>query len=170
MSIKPEIAKEICGHIEVPRHILVCAAMIKYDLLHGPSWVRIPALGIEHITSDDHATLRNDLEEDLQEGDDLEQCYTSQVAEELRAFLRELPSPLYIDDCGNIMETEPEGAWEDIGAVAEFEEDDGTEPGRFKVEGERLLEWLPAGEYSVVEDSQIVEALFGNTIAKHFDW
>jgi hypothetical protein len=66
--------KAIREFLPVPAYVAVCANMVRYDLLHGPAFARLPADGIKAITNDDLATLYEDAEESCEEGDSVVVC------------------------------------------------------------------------------------------------
>lgn len=134
--------KAIREFLPVPAYVAVCANMCRYDLLHGPAFARLPAEGIKAITNDDLATLYEDVEESCEEGDTVVEVYCSVVGDTLRDWLAFLPTLYYEEWSGCVCDSEPQG-----------EEVDG--------------EWYEP-EYSVVSDSDVVEALFGRTIAREF--
>lgn len=136
----------IAAHLTVPAHIEAAARAVRYDLYHGPSWVRVPGGDVERFTYDDHATFRDDLE--AKPGDVIAETYLSPVADALRAFIDDLPSDLWVDtmsDC--VLTSEPEG-WEDD------ETGEWVEP-----------EW---SDYAHADGRDIVRALFGRVIADEF--
>jgi hypothetical protein len=125
--------------VPVPAHVREAATACATDLLSGPQFARRPESGNwEDFGEDDWGPLREDLEGDVT------QVYSGPVGDMVRDFVRELPSSLYADeDQESVSTDEPEG-----------EEVDG--------------EWIEASPYFVVEDRQIVEALFGETMAREF--
>ena len=134
----------IAEHVAVPAHIEVCANMCRYDLLYGPAFARLPKEGVEKITDDDLATLYDDANDMCEEGDTVVEVYTSDVGAALRLFIDDMPSTLYYDaDCECVMDREPEG-----------EEIDG--------------EWYEPSDYYALDRGDIVEAVFGRTIAREF--
>lgn len=147
-----EAIEEYVG--QVPAHIQACASAIRYDLMHGPCWSRIPSAGIEAFTADDFATFREDLEGDVAEGDVIETTYGGTVEDTLRAYIDALPSALWIDDGGFATDVEPEGEW--------LDED--CEPCEPDAEGAAWCE----ESYTLADTGDIVEALFGKVIARDF--
>lgn len=144
--MKDSLATALRGHVPVPAHINAAANAVRYDLMHGPAFVRIPQGDVTRFTDDDLATFYSDAKEGAEPGDIVCECYTSPVADALRAFIEELPGTLYYDDdCGCVMESEPEG---------ELDDESG--------------EWIEPAPYYAVESRDIVEALFGRTIAGEF--
>lgn len=142
---KSNLFAAVADLITVPAHINAAANACRYDLMHGPSYVRIPAGDVTKFTDDDLATFRDDASEGAEPDDVIAETYISPVADALREFIVELPGTLYYDDdCGCISETEPEG-----------EEVDG--------------EWFDPSPYYIVESRDVVEALFGQTIAREFN-
>lgn len=142
---KAYLAKALAKHITVPAHIIVCANMVRYDLLHGPAFARLPHGDVTQITNDDLATLYSDAE-DLRENDDdkIVEVYPSIIGDTLRDFVDDLSSTLYYDDdCGCIMDSEPQG-----------EEIDG--------------EWYEPSDYYTLTGKDIIDGLFGRTIANEF--
>lgn len=138
----------IAAHFTVPAHIEAAARAVRYDLYHGPSWVRVPGGDVTRFTYDDHATFRDDLGPDTKPGDVIAETYLSPVADALRAFIDDLPSELWVDtmsDC--VLTSEPE-AWED------------------EESGERVEpEW---SDYVHLDGRDIVTALFGGVIGAEF--
>jgi hypothetical protein len=105
--------EDIRVHFTVPPYIHACAGAVRYDLLYGPSWSRIPKGDINQFTPDCFATFRDDLEDDLEDGDVIEETYTGLVAEVLRGYIDDLPSTIWYDGFGGeVLTTEPE-AYED---------------------------------------------------------
>jgi hypothetical protein len=134
-------------HFTVPPHIEACSRAICYDLLFGPSWSLIPSNDITKYNADCLATFRADLEDDFEEGDVIEETYVGQVAQALRDFIDSLPSEIYYDkQLGEVLDKEPEG----------YEDEDGEyyEP-----------DW---DDYYKLDSADIVEVLFGKTIAREF--
>jgi hypothetical protein len=136
------MSRAIREFVPVPGYINVCADMVRYDLLHGPAFARLPKDGIKAITNDDLATLYEDAEESCDEGDTVVSVYESVVGDTLRDWLAFLPTLYYEEWSGDVTDSEPQGE---------------------EIEGE----WYEP-EYSVVSDSDVVEALFGRTIAREF--
>lgn len=140
--------EEIRKHFKIPPHIEACASAIRYDLLHGPSWSRIPGGNIEKFTVDHYATFYADLEEDKREGDVIEETYVGTVAKTLKGFLDDLPSESYYNTFGGeFSEKEPEGEQEE-------ETGDYIEPN-----------W---DDWYKLDHRDLVEILFGKTIAREF--
>lgn len=145
--IMSRFSSEIEKAYPVPAHVQACASAIRYDLMHGPSYSAIPSEGMEKFTIDHYATFADDLA-DI-EGATIEETYVGQVAETLRTFIESLPSELwYDDDCECLMDSEPEG-----------EQDEET--------GEWIEPYMDQTYYVGKED--IVQALFGKTIAREFN-
>jgi hypothetical protein len=134
--------KAIREFLPVPAYVAVCANMVRYDLLHGPAFARLPAEGIKAITDDDLALLYSDAFESCDEGDSVVCVYESVVADTLRDWLAFLPTLYYEEWSGDVTDSEPQGE---------------------EIEGE----WYEP-EYREVSDSDVVEALFGRTIAREF--
>lgn len=156
--MRDSIAEAVRDHIAVPPHVRACAGACQYDLLYGPSWSAIPSSGIEAFTADHLATYRADLEDMESDGATLTETYVGPVGEALRAFLEVLPSTLYVDDdCGICMESEPEG---------EFIDGETFEPCDESDEGAIYCEPSP---FYALDGREIVEALFGRTIAREFN-
>lgn len=126
--------------VAVPAHIREAAAACASDLMNGPRYARIPASGRwEDFSEDDWSALPEDLEGEVTN------VYSGPVGDMLRAFLSEMPSTLYADEDQEFVSTDqPQG-----------EEVDG--------------EWIEASPYVEVGQSQIVEAVFGSTIAREFN-
>lgn len=144
--MKPDLS-----HIEIPAHIAAAAAACRYDLLYGPCFSQKPESGKwEDFTTDYFASLYADLEGEITE------TYTGPVGNMLRDFLEDLPSTLYVDEDGSFIgEHEPE---------AEFIED---ESGEDNLDGTMGF-WCDPSPYYVLDRREIVEALFGQTIAREF--
>lgn len=144
--------------IDVPDYIRACANSCYYDLMHGPSWSRIPQGDITKFNDDCLATYREDLDDEAESGDLVTETYTGPVGDALRAFLGDLPSRAWVDaDCDCYMTREPE---------AEFISDD---DGDSENDGERGFWQEPHWESIYQLDrSDIVAALFGPTIAREF--
>lgn len=147
--------KAIREVVEVPAYIDVASNMCRYDLMYGPAYARLPQGDVTKITDDDLSTLYRDAEESCEEGDCVVEVYTSEVGDALRTYIDDLPSTLYYDDdCGCVMTREPEGEEFDTGEV----DDD----------GEPIMQWCEPTPYYVLGSRDIVEALFGRTIAREF--
>jgi hypothetical protein len=134
--------------ITVPDYIGSAATACAYDLMHGPSWSRIPGNDVTKFSDDDVALFREDVEDECEPGDAISETYTGPVGDALRAFIDDLPGDGYVDtDAGDFSTSAPE-AWED---------DDGE-----------VIE--PSWEcYRQVERRDIIQALFGATIAREFN-
>lgn len=141
-------AEAIRETFPVPAHIEAAAAAVRYDLLHGPSFVRIPGGDVEKFTADDFATLYEDVEDEAEPGDVVGETYTSAVADALRAFIADLPGTLYVEGwSGCVSTSEPEGS-----------------------EDEETGEWIAPdwSDYTALDASDVIEALFGRTISREF--
>ena len=68
-----DVIASIESAVPVPAHIAAIANACRYDLLHGPSWLRLPAGDIQQVNDDCLATYRADLEDEMQPGDTLEE-------------------------------------------------------------------------------------------------
>lgn len=136
----------VAAFIEVPAHIRAIANAVAYDLLHGPSYLLLPGGEITNVNDDCVATFRDDLDADEAAGDLVEETYVGKAAIALRGFLDEMPTQLWLDtesDC--VQDTAPEG-----------EEVDG--------------EWCEPfyEDFVLFERREIIEAVFGSTIAREF--
>lgn len=154
-----DFGKDIQDHIAVPEYIHACANACRYDLLHGPSFVRVPWGNVENVTDDDLATLWQDAADECEEacGDVVEETYTGRVGNALRAFLDDLPSELWVDtDCGYVMDSEPD-AYE---ANPDYDADD-------EESGPEYWDVDLSSTYHLDRRS-VIEALFGRTIAHEF--
>ena len=159
MSRDDEWKSAIREHIAIPPHIAACASACYYDLMHGPSFSRIPWGNIENFTDDDYVTLWQDVEDEREDacGDMVEETYTSQVGNALRDFLDDLPYELWVDtDCGCVMEREPD--WTEKNTDYD-ENDDESGPQYFEIDMSNI--WH-------LGRREIIEALFGRTIAREF--
>lgn len=145
------VLRAIAEHVDTPIHIQACANAVLFDLMHGPSWSRVPGGNIELFTDDCFATFQEDLEGEMEPGDLLVQTYVSIVADTLRGFIDELDT-LYCDEDGFVSETEPQ--WE---ANPEFTGEDECEP-----------EYFEPVPYYEVSGRDLIEALFGRTLAREF--
>jgi hypothetical protein len=125
--------------VTVPAYIREAATACAADLLGGPQFARKPESGSwDDFGEDDWGPLAEDLDGEIS------QVYTGPVGKMLRDFIQELPSSLYADeDQDSVMTDEPQG-----------EEVDG--------------EWYEPGPYYEIGSREIVEALFGETIAREF--
>ena len=137
----------ISKHFAIPAYINACASAVYYDLMHGPSWSRIPQGDVTKFTADDYATYRDDLEDEKRPGDLIEETYVGQVGKTLRAYLNELPSIWYDAFDGNVLTSEPQGYEDD--ETGEYIEPDYSE----------IYE---------LESRDLIEVLFGKTIAREF--
>jgi hypothetical protein len=138
----------IVAAIDVPDHITACARACYYDLMHGPSWSRIPQGDVARFTVDDYGSIREDMEDESESGDLIEETYTGKVGDALRAFIDNLPSQCWIDcDSDCYSESEPESSYQD---------DEG--------------EWHECylDDTCQLDRSDIVAALFGQTISREF--
>ena len=143
-----DVIESIESAIPVPAYIAAIANACRYDLLHGPSWLRLPAGDIQQVNDDCLATYRADLEDEMQPGDTLEETYCGKAADALRDFIDELPSEGFVEgSCVSFSTKEPEGFM-----------DEET--------GEYIEPWCD-DVYRVLK-KEIVEALFGKTIAREF--
>lgn len=156
MTTQETITQAIREACAIPPYLEACADAVRYDLLYGPSFSRIPAAGVEAFTADDFATFASDLE--LEEGDTLTETYVGPVADALASFIDALPSTLYVDaESGCVIGVrEPEGEWLHGDTMEPCEPDD---------EG---AEYFEPCEYYALEGRDIVAALFGRTIAHEF--
>lgn len=138
-------AAEIVAFVgAVPDHIQAIAGAIRYDLMFGPTYSRIPQGDVTKFTADDVASFEADLE--TVEGDIVEQTYTGKLADALRDYLESLPSTLYVTEyTESVTETEPEG-YED-----EFNE------------------WQEPEPCYSYDSTAIKEVIFGKTIAREFN-
>lgn len=140
-----EILEAIREYISVPNHVHAAACAVRYDLLYGPCFVRIPRGDVTLFTVDDFDRYADDL--NLQDGDIIAECYTSPVADALREYIADLPGSLYYDGfSGFVSETLPEP--------------------EYCPETDELL--TDYSEYWEADSDTIVTALFGKTIAHHF--
>ncbi len=152
------LAEDMAKFIPVPPHITVAANMCRYDLMHGPAYARLPSGDVVKITYDDLTILYADAEASLEPGsaDEVVEVYTSVIGDTLRDFINDLPSTLYYDaDCGCIMDLEPEGEEWDTGEV--------------DADGDPIMQWSDPSDYWTLDRRDIVEALFGRTIAHEFN-
>lgn len=149
-------ARAIQNFIAIPAHIEAAASAVRYDLMHGPTWARIPAGDVTKFTTDDFAPFREDVENDAEDGDVVVETYTSAIADALRAFIDDLPSELWVDtdfDC--VLEREPE-AYETV-----LGEDDDGNPIEETFETDMSCIWH-------FDRRAIVTALFGDFVASQF--
>lgn len=146
MLARRDYSSTIAGHIPVPDHIHAAANAVRYDLLHGPAYCRIPQGDMTKFTDDDFATYPDDL--DTEAGDIVCNAYAGPVGDALRDFIAALPSSLYIEtQSDGVMTSEPEGYEDD-------ETGEWVEP-----------DW---SDFVALDSSDIVAALFGRTIAREF--
>jgi len=142
-----KIQKAIDARFVAPPHIAACAAAIRYDLYHGPTWSIIPGGDIEKFDRDCFATYPDDFEP--KDGDIVEETYIGKVADALRDFIDALPSEVFFDeDCEELLEKEPEP----------YQDDDG--------------EWIDPFEWNNiyrVERRDIVASLFGKMLSREFN-
>jgi hypothetical protein len=147
--------KAIAAYVDVPPHIHVAANVVRYDLLYGPSWIRVPQGSVELINDDCLATYRDDLVDDMGDGDILEEAYTGLVSAALRDFIDSLPSMLYVDtDSYCVSEFEPDSHWD----TGEVDEDT----------GESIWEEQDLSSWYRADRGDIVCAIFGKTIEREF--
>jgi len=147
MSIDKKIETALETRFPIPEHVKACAGAIRYDLLFGPTWSKIPNGNIEQFDHDCSASYPEDLEADS--ADIVEETYIGKVADTLRDFMLSLPSELYFDaDCEEILENEPE-SWQD----------------------DETGEWIDPYEFGTIykiDHKEIISGLFGNLLAKEF--
>ena len=142
-------------YIAIPEHIQHCADACASDLLYGPKRAIIPAAGLEAWDGETYS-WGDDPEEDVQEGDKIEEVYTGSIGTALREFIDSLPSDLYWDtESGEILTSEPDGEW----LNADFEPCN---------ESDDDAEWCDPTPYYELDSRDIVESLFGITIARKF--
>lgn len=150
------ICEAVREHVgEIPPHIHAIANAVRYDLLHGPSWLLLPGGDVTRVTDDCLVTFREDLAADAEPGDVIEETYSGRAAAALRDWIADLPCTLYIDEDGFVSTSEPEGDEVDLGEV----DDDGNP----------VLTWCDPSPYYVVEGRELIECLFGKTIAREFN-
>ena len=151
----------IHAKIAVPAHIRACANACLYDLVHGPSFVRIPWGNVENVANDDPATYRDDLEDECEYacGDVIEETYPGRVGDAVRAFIDDLPSEVWVDtDCDDLMLTEPD----------EYEANpDHTGEDDLETNGPEVYENDLSSTYHLGRHD-IIRALFGATFAREF--
>jgi len=137
--MRTTLAAAIRDAVPVPAHIRQAAAACASDLMNGPRYARLPATGRwEDFTEDDWAALPSDLEGPTSG------VYAGPVGDMLRGFISEMPSTLYADEDQEFVSTE--------------------EPAGEEVDGE----WMDAPPSIEIDGRQIVEAVFGETIAREF--
>lgn len=137
--MRKSLACAIREAVPVPAHIRAAATACSSDLLNGPCYARMPTSGRwEDFSEDDWSALASDLDGNVSG------VYAGPVGDMLREFIGEMPSTLYADEDQESVSTE--------------------EPGAEEIDGE-IFEPSP---YSTVEGRQIVEAVFGSTIAHEF--
>lgn len=125
--------------VRVPEHIRIAASACASDLLQGPAYARVPEEGDwTKLTEDDISPIRSDLEGEIT------QVYTGPVGDMLREFISDLPT-VYVDEDDFAHLSEPEG-----------------------VEDEESGEVFEPTPYREMSNGDVVEALFGPTIAKEF--
>lgn len=158
MKLSSDDRQTIYDHFKVPAHISNCASAIRWDLLYGPTWSRIPKGDITKYDGEQgHCLfdLRGDLDEVAEEGDTIEQTYTGVVAKTLRDYIDELPSESWFDTfAGCYEELEPQGE------LVEIE----TDAGDF-IEKRIEPNWE---DYIKLSHRDLVSILFGATIADEF--
>ena len=169
--MQSQVSKAIQEAYPIPDHIQAIANAVRYDLLHGPSWLLVPNGDVTKVNDDCLASFRDDLndDDDVNESDLIEETYTGIAAQALRDYIDDLPSTVYVDtDCGFISTQEPEGTWEnpeDLGM------DDDTDPALLGYEmndiGQVWCEPYMDNTYHC-DRSDIIEALLGRTIAREF--
>lgn len=125
--------------IVVPPHIKVAAEACAADLMHGPRFARTPeGEDWTKLTEDDVSPIASDLEGAVT------QVYSGPVGDLLREFIAELPTA-YVDEDDFVHTSEPEG-----------------------IEDEETGEVFGPTPYSELPAREVVEALFGATIAHEF--
>lgn len=169
-AISETVRAAIQEAISVPDYIHACANACRYDLMHGPSFVRIPWGNVANLTDDDVTTFSEDLEEEYfpEFGDRIEETYTGQVGNALRAFIDDLPTEAWVDtDCGDYMSTEPRAWFDEDAEPVDYDDSDDNED---DTESRPRGEWIEPDWQSIysIGRSEIIEALFGTTIAREF--
>ncbi len=147
--------------IEVPDYIAACAGACQYDLMHGPSFVRIPYGNVANFTDDDLATYYADLLDECvpEAGDVIEETYTGRVGDTVRAFIQDLPYEAWVDvDCGCYMDKEPEQY--EANPDYDPDDDDSEEPEYFENDMSSVYH---------LDRKDIVSALFGSVFAREFN-
>ena len=147
-KFKTDVLYVVRKHFNVPCYILECAEAIHSDLMYGPKRSIIPKGDITLFDGNTYDCTQRP-EDDLEEGDILVETYTDLVGNTLREYIDGLPRELWVDSCADeILDSEPEG-WED----------------------EETGEWIEPfwEDYWRLGTHEIVEALFGPTIAKEFN-
>lgn len=146
--------------IEVPPHVASCVNAVLYDLMHGPSYVRIPYGNVENFNDDCLATYANDLEDECvpECGDIIEQTYVGRVGDTVRAFIQDLPCEAWVDvDCDCYMDREPEQY--EANPDYDPDDEDSEEPDYFENDMSSVYH---------LDRKDIVSALFGGTFAREF--
>lgn len=124
--------------VERPAHIIAAAQACASDLMNGPAYAQKPASGEWTDFCEDDWSHQPEDFEGVPES-----VYAGKVGDILRDFISELPTLYSNGDQDEAFENEPNG-----------EEIDG--------------EWFEPEPYFEIDSSQVVEALFGATIAKEF--
>lgn len=145
--------------ITVPEYILAIAAAVASDILHGPKYVWLKDGTAESFDEDlvySHGEYPDDEERQRYLADDwYGPLYTSPAADALSAFIDNLPQ-LYIDEDGCVTDSEPSSDPMDY-----VDEDD-----EYAVSGAHRSIEVP--EYWEIDGRDLVEVLFGRTIAREF--
>ena len=146
-----ELREIIQKHVGLTERLAQITDCVVSDLYYGPKYTTtfMTEKG-EPDWSKWTEELCVDFASDLDEIEGLSDhfiaMYTSPPANELRDFISNLPSELWIDDGGFVLENEPQPWTDDDGKLQEpFWED-----------------------YTVLRGREVVEAVFGSTIAKEF--
>lgn len=145
MSIKINEAELIEAIGGLPAHIRAIGNALRYDLMHGPSWLRIPGGDIEKIDDDCLAPMYEDAKDEMEDGDNIEQTYVGDAAAAFADWCDALPTLYYEEWSGCLLTSASEG-----------EEDEETG------------EWIdPEPCYEIGRD-EILAKLFGKTFAREY--
>jgi len=161
--------KAVRDAIPVPDYIAACASAIHEDIMIGPSVTVVRYGNIENLTEDDTYSDMDppdDIDNYCPEcGDVLTETYTGIVGATLRAFIENLPNQAWADyDSGEYMDKEP-SAWFDPDA-----DNPNYDPDDEESEESEFGVWVDPWWDDIIslDDSDIVQALFGRTIAREF--
>lgn len=147
-GIKEEVKKYLEENGFLTGRLKNIASAIASDLLYGPFYVDAPKDGNWENWDEDYRdyTSLDDYENPIE-------LYTSPLADELRNAINDFPTLWYDRESGSVQDTEPKG-WYD-----EDDLDDEGEPTYYEPNWE---------DYWELETNQVVELVFGSTIAKEF--
>ena len=144
MRLGNRTIKAVRSHFHPSDRMKRIASIIAFSIQLGPIYVESNVIGdgIE-FTNDDWGMEPSEMNDPVE-------IYGSALADELRDFIDDLPSEVWVECGWNVLESEPEGY--------ATEGEDGEE------------EWIDVewDDYERLDQREIVECLFGSLIAEDF--